>query len=74
MSKDELDSEPQHRHIPNLADWLARHHEQVESQREEAELAGAIGAAAFDLGSDIGHPTATDGQVGYDVDRDLGIE
>jgi hypothetical protein len=74
MSKDELNSEPHHGHIRNLANRLARHHERVESQRQEAELDDAIGAADFDLGADIGHPTATDDPVGYDIDRDLGIE
>jgi uncharacterized protein YjiS (DUF1127 family) len=74
MSKDESNSDPQHGHIRNLAERLARHHEQIESRREEEELADAIGTAAFDLGSDIGHPTPTEGPVGYDGDRDLGLE
>ncbi|MBF9066712.1 hypothetical protein [Streptacidiphilus fuscans] len=60
---------------PGLVERLKRHHEDAEQRREEAEIESAVGAAGFDLGSDIGRPPATGhGQAGYDVDADLGVD
>ncbi|MFE7972701.1 hypothetical protein [Streptomyces shenzhenensis] len=53
---------------------MTEHHRRVRSEHEESALENAIDGAAFDLAADIAHPTAGQGEPGYDVDTDLGVE
>ncbi|WP_157848453.1 hypothetical protein [Streptomyces scopuliridis] len=46
----------------------------MKQQHQEADIADAIAAAAFDLGADIGRPAALPHErVGFDAESDLGI-
>jgi hypothetical protein len=58
----------------SLAERISVHHDCVEHRHEEEELTEAAERAGVDLESDIGHPTARETPVSYDVDRDIGIE
>jgi hypothetical protein len=64
------DEKPHH----SLAERISEHHDRVVHRLEEAKLTEAAERAGFDLESDIGHPTARETRVSYDVDRDIGIE
>ncbi|MGW1006107.1 hypothetical protein [Streptomyces sp. NPDC002520] len=67
-------SDKNHPHIRHIVERMAEHHRRVRAEHEEAALEEAIEGAAFDMGADIGHPTPGQGETGYDVDTDLGIE
>ncbi|MFJ8601867.1 hypothetical protein ACIREM_24755 [Streptomyces shenzhenensis] len=63
-----------HPHLRHLVERVTEHHRRVRSEHEESALENAIDGAAFDLAADIAHPTAGQGEPGYDVDTDLGVE
>ncbi|MGW1654494.1 hypothetical protein [Streptomyces atratus] len=74
MNTAEPNSADRHPHIRNIKERLAEHHRRVQSEREESSLENAIDGAAFDLATDIAHPTAGRAESGYDVETDLGVE
>ncbi|MFF8727008.1 hypothetical protein ACF073_11015 [Streptomyces sp. NPDC015171] len=63
-----------HARLRHLKERLAEHHRRARAEHEEAELDGAVDGAAFDLGTDIAHPTLGGAESGYDVDMDLGVD
>ncbi|WP_327365431.1 hypothetical protein [Streptomyces sp. NBC_01217] len=65
----------QHHHgIHGIVEQITEHHEQAARRREEKALVEAAEGAAFDLGTDIAHPTAEHNSVGYDIEADLGFD
>ena len=60
--------------LSHLKDRLTEHHRRARTEREEAELEEAVGAAAFDLGADIAHPAPDHAEAAYDVDTDIGVD
>lgn len=74
MSTDETGADDRHPHLRHITDAMAEHHRRVLAEREEAALDDAIDGAAFDLGTDIAHPAVGQGESGYDVDTDLGVD
>ncbi|MFJ9706526.1 hypothetical protein [Streptomyces sp. NPDC101234] len=74
MTTSEPPAHDGHPHLGHLREQLTEHHRRTRAEREEAELAEAIGAAAFDLGADIGHPAPDHGEAAYDVDADIGVD
>ncbi|MEV5149268.1 hypothetical protein AB0L14_33960 [Streptomyces sp. NPDC052727] len=61
-------------HLRSLRERMAEHHRRAQVEREESALDDAIDTAAFDLATDIAHPTAGGSEPGYDVDTDLGVD
>ncbi|WP_328629962.1 hypothetical protein OHA88_11820 [Streptomyces sp. NBC_00353] len=74
MSDAEQTNSRHHGHVRNIVERISEHHDHAARQREENEMAEAVGGAAFDLGADIGHPGVPHSAVGYNVDADLGTE
>ncbi|MFC0554329.1 hypothetical protein ACFFHJ_25885 [Planotetraspora thailandica] len=68
------DPEPQPQHHHSLSELISEHHERAVRRHEEEALAEAAERAGFDLGTDIGHPTAQQTPAGYDVETDLGVD
>ncbi|MEU9343669.1 hypothetical protein AB0D74_20915 [Streptomyces sp. NPDC048278] len=63
-----------HPRLRHLRDQLTEHHRRATAEREGAELAEAVGSAAFDLGADIAHPAPDHAEAAYDVDTDIGVD
>lgn len=63
-----------HHGVHEIVERITEHHEQAARRHEEEALTLAAETAAFDLGSDIGHPTVGHNPVGYDIDSDLGTD
>jgi hypothetical protein len=74
MNTAEPNAADRHPHVRHMMEKVAEHHRRVQSEREESALENAIDGAAFDLATDIAHPTAGQAESGYDVDTDLGVE
>ncbi|WP_328353196.1 hypothetical protein OG828_10890 [Streptomyces sp. NBC_00457] len=74
MSEETPAADLRHGPIRRIADLLSAHHERAKRQHQEADMADAIAAAAFDLGADIARPAAPPHErVGFDAASDLGI-
>ncbi|KUN03385.1 hypothetical protein AQI95_23045 [Streptomyces yokosukanensis] len=74
MNAEEQNSADRHPHIRNIVERVTEHHRRVRAEREESSFENAIDGAAFDLATDIAHPTAGPAEFGYDVDTDLGVD
>ncbi|MBW8801590.1 MAG: hypothetical protein JF597_51085 [Streptomyces sp.] len=74
MTTDDPSVPDGHPRLRHLREQLTEHHRRSRAEREEAELEAAVGAAAFDLGTDIAHPAPGHAEAAYDVDADIGAD
>ncbi|MER6566781.1 hypothetical protein ABT288_11415 [Streptomyces sp. NPDC001093] len=74
MNAEESNPADRHPHIRNIVEKVTEHHRRVQEEHEESAFENAIDGAAFDLATDIAHPTAGQAEFGYEVDTDLGVE
>ncbi|KUJ58219.1 hypothetical protein ADL25_04425 [Streptomyces sp. NRRL F-5122] len=66
--------EEAHDGVRGLVERMSEHHRDAVRRREDEELAHAVDDAAFDLGTDIAHPTVGHAAVGFDADTDLALD
>ena len=72
MSEETPAPDLRHGPVRRIVDPLNAHHERAKQQHQEADIADSV-AAAFDLGTDIGHPVVLPYErVGYDIESDVG--
>jgi hypothetical protein len=73
MSEADAHTSPS-RGIRGFFERVNKHRQDTARRREEEELAKAAEGAAFDIATDIAHPTAGHAAVGFDVEIDVGVD